>query len=130
MKISISIKKLREFGLIFGFGVPLAFGLIFPKIAGHNFQIWTLFLAIPALFLGIIKPSLLYYPYKFWILIGEILGWINSRIILGLIFVIILQPLSIIMKIYGYDPLRKHKNKDESYKEIKNNCKVNLKKVF
>ena len=130
MKNDIDIKQLREFGLIISLGVPLAFGLVFPKIAGHDFQQWTLYVGFIALLLGIIKPSLLFYPYKAWILIGEILGWINSRIILGLIFIIILQPLAICMKISGYDPLRKYKNKGNSYKEIKNNNRVNLKKIF
>ena len=130
MKNYIDIKQLRKFGLIISLGIPLAFGLVFPKIAGHDFQKWTIYVGFIALLLGIIKPSLLFYPYKAWILIGEILGWINSRIILGFIFIIILQPLALCMKISGYDPLRKNKNKGNSYKEIKNNNRVDLKKIF
>ena len=70
-----------------------------------------------ALILGLIKPSLLFYPYKVWMKLGHILGWVNSRIILGLVFVIVLQPISLIMKIFNYDPLRKKKNNQKSYRE-------------
>ena len=38
--------------------------------------------------------------------LGKALGWINSRIILGLVFIIVLQPIAFIMKSFGYDPLK------------------------
>ena len=130
MENSITKKKLREFGLIIAIGLPLMFGWLFPIIAGHDFQRWTIYVAIPSISFGIFKPSLLFYPYKVWIFIGEMLGWINSRIILGLIFIIILQPLALCMKMFGYDPLRKNKIKGKSYKEIKNSYNVDLRKIF
>ena len=37
--------------------------------------------------------------------IGNALGWINSRIILGFIFVLVVQPIALIMNISGYDPV-------------------------
>jgi len=128
---SISKKKLREFGFLIGFGFPIIIGWLIPSIYGHFFRIWTLFIAIPFLTLGILKPHLLFYPYKAWIVIGLILGWINSRIILGLIFLLVLQPISLIMKIFGYDPLREKKKGNEiSFRESKKNHKVDLNRIF
>ncbi len=127
----ISKKKLREFGFLIGFGFPIIIGWLIPLINGHFFRIWTLFIAIPFLILGILKPRMLYYPYKAWIVIGLSLGWINSRIILGLIFLLVLQPISLIMKIFRYDPLRKKKKGNEiSFRESKKNYKVNLTRIF
>ena len=123
-------KKLKEFGLLIGFGLPLFFGWFFPLIFDHELKLWTLMISIPFLILGLTKPSLLLYPYKFWMSIGHILGWINSRIILGLIFVIILLPLSFIMKVLGYDPLMLKTNKLSTYKKERPNHKINLKKIF
>ena len=62
--------------------------------------------------------------------LGHILGWVNSRIILGLVFLIVLQPIALIMRILGHDPLRTKKFAQKSYREIKTNQKINLKKFF
>ena len=130
MTNKIDNKKLKEFGLLISFGLPLIFGWVLPLIFDNEFKIWTLMISFPFFIIGLTKPSLLFYPYKFWMSIGHILGWINSRIILGLIFVIILLPLSLIMKVLGYDPLMLKTNKLSTYKKERPNHKINLKKIF
>ena len=129
-KNSISQKQLREFGLLIGIGFPVIIGWLIPAITGHLFRYWSLWMGIPILILGIIKPPLLIYPYKIWMFIGLILGWINSRLILGLVFILVLQPISFIMKIFGYDPLRKKKISVLTYREIKEDYKVDFKRIF
>ena len=130
MKNSISRKQLREFGFLIGLGFPMLIGWVLPAIGGHAFRTWTIWVGIPALILGISKPLLLFYPYKGWMELGNALGWINSRIILGLVYLLILQPIALIMKIFGYDPLRKKKSKSISYKENKKGHEVDLKRIF
>ena len=85
---------------------------------------------IGSLILAISKPGLLLYPYRAWMKLGHILGWLNSRVILGLVFLIVLQPIALIMRILGHDPLKTKKLPQKSYREIKTNHKVNLKKIF
>ena len=123
-------KQLREFGLLIGFGFPFLIGWIIPALAGHTFRIWTLWIALPSLITGLMKPGLLFYPYKWWMALGLALGWINSRIILGLVFFLVLQPIALIMKFVGYDPLKTKKRNEMSYRENKSNHKVNLAKPF
>ena len=130
MKETISKKKLREFGFLIGFGIPLIVGLFLPLIGGHGFRTWTLIVSFPVLFLGIIRPDSLFYPYKIWMKIGHILGWINSRIILGIVFIFVLQPIALIMKFFGYDPLRRKKKEHTSYRESKEGHKIDLKRIF
>ena len=131
MKESISKKQLREYGFLIGFGFPIIIGWLIPFINGDFFRVWTLFISIPFLIIGILKPSLLFYPYKTWMLIGVALGWVNSRIILGLIFLFVLLPISLIMKIFGYDPLRKkNKGNEISFREPKIDYEVNLNRIF
>ena len=130
MKIIYNIKQLRKFGFLVGLGFPILAGWILPFIAGHNFRVWTLFVGFPLIFLGIFKPKLLSHPYKFWMNIGEYLGWINSRIILGLVFIIILNPLAFFMKLFNYDPLRKKWSNCRSYREIKKNDKIDITRIF
>ncbi len=130
MKNHIPKKILREFGFLIGFTFPFLIGWILPLIGGHSFRTWTLWISIPSLILAISKPNFLLYPYKAWMKLGHILGWINSRIILGLVFLIVLQPVALIMRIFGHDPLKTKKLPQKSYREIKTNQKINLRKIF
>ena len=76
VKNNISIKKLREFGLIIGFLFPLIIGLILPALGGHQFRFWTVWVGSLFLIFTLIQPNLLLYPYKTWMLIGNFLGWL------------------------------------------------------
>ncbi len=130
MKSYISQKKLREFGFLIGIGFPVFIGWLLPVFGGHLFRTWTLWIGLPILILGILKPNLLFFPYKGWMALGHILGWINSRIILGLIFLIVLQPIALGMRTFGYDPLKKNKPNQKTYREKKENHKIDLKRIF
>ena len=130
MNNHITKKTLRQFGFLISFTFPFLIGWFLPLLGGHPFRVWTLFISMPAGILGTLRPSLLLYPYKAWMKLGHILGWVNSRIILGLVFFIVLQPIAFIMRILGHDPLRTKKFAQESYREIKTNHKVNLNKIF
>ena len=130
MHIINSKKKLIEFGILIGLGFPFLIGWILPLITGHPFRTWTLWIGIPSLILSLIKPELLFYPYKLWMKLGYLLGWLNGKLILGIVFILVLMPISFIMKIFGYDPLRLNRNYLKSYREDKINHKINLTKIF
>ena len=130
MNNHIPKKTLRQFGFLICFTFPFLIGWFLPLLVGHPFRVWTLFISLPAGILGILKPGLLLYPYKAWMKLGHILGWLNSRIILGLVYITILLPISMIMRLFGYDPLKINKQKKVTYKEDKTNYSINLKKIF
>ena len=88
MEQKISKKDLREFGILIGFGFPIIIGLLIPAITGHGFRSWTIWVGFLGLIFGLISPNLLKLPYKAWMKLGYLLGWVNSRIILGIIFFI------------------------------------------
>lgn len=56
----------------------------------------VLSLAIPAVANGIVWG---------WMKLSEGLGWVNSRVIMGLIFFIFLTPIAFIARIFKKDPL-------------------------
>ena len=130
MNKPISIKILRDFGLLIGIIFPFVVGLILPAIGGHSFKTWTLFISLVSLLSALFKPNLLKLPYKIWMKFGYFLGWINSKIILGFVFLFVLQPIALIMKIFGYDPLRIKKRNVNTYREIRTNFKIDLKRIF
>ena len=126
----ISRKQLREFGILLGICLPFLLGFVIPFFTGHSLRLWTLWLGLSFLILGVIKPRLLLYPYKSWMYIGNCLGWINSRIILGIVFLLVLLPISLIMKLFGYDPLKIKKVNQNSYREKKMNYISDLTRIF
>ena len=130
MNESITKKQLREFGLLIGLVFPIFIGWVLPAIGGYLFRAWTLWIGVPFLLLGILRPRILFYPYKGWMALGHALGWINSRLILGLVFLLVLQPIALIMKSLGYDPLKKKKTNEISYRENKEDNKINLTRIF
>lgn len=130
MDKKITEKQLREFGLLISFGFPIILGILIPKIFGHSIREWTIWIGLIALFFVIFRPSLLVYPYKFWMFIGFVLGWFNSKLILGLVYILVLLPISFIMNLFGYDPLKKKINDQKSYKETKLNYRIDMNKIF
>ncbi len=130
MKEIISLKQLREFGLLIGFGFPILLGWLLPSLFGHEFRVWTLLIGVPGLILGLTAPRLLKYPYKGWMKLGHALGWVNSYIILGLVFIFVLQPIAYIMRLTGYDPLRRQRKGEKTYRENRQDHKTDLTRIF
>ena len=130
MKEIISKKQLRDFGLLIGVGFPLLIGWLLPAIMGHGFRPWTLLIGLLAFIFGITSPRMLYYPYKIWIALGDTLGWINSKIILGLVFLIVLQPIAFVMRLIGYDPLRTKRKGEKSYRENRKDQQTDFTRIF
>jgi len=129
-KLIASDGKLRDFGLLVGVIVIGFIGLILPAITGHGFRTWTLWIGIPAIILGCLAPQMLRYPYKWWMALGHALGYINSHLVLGLVFIVILQPIALCMRLMGYDPLNKRTKGLGTYRKIREDYQVDLKRLF
>jgi len=130
MSNKISKKILREFGILIGFGFPIFLGWLVPTLTGHQFRIWTLWVSAIGFIFGLLAPRILYLPYLLWLKLGYILGWINSRIILGLIFIFVLIPIGLVMKFFGYDPLKIRSPRNITYKHSRKNHTINLNRIF
>ena len=52
-----------------------------------------------------------------WFKIAEILGWINSRILLGIVFFIFLFPMALLMKALNKITVQLKRNKSSYYSE-------------
>ena len=130
VKKNISKKELREFALIIGFFFPLLIGWVLPYLYGHGFRVWTIFFSLPFLILGVTYPRSLYHPYTAWMKFGKFAGFINSYLILGIIYILIVLPISLVLKILKYDPLNLMENNKNSYKLKRVNSKIDLNKNF
>ena len=130
MNRSLSNKKLREFAYILGIGFPFFIGFLIPFITGHGFSNWTLLISLLLILIGLLAPSRLNILYKAWMKLAYVLGWVNGRIILSLVFLLVLIQIAFIMKFLGYDPIKSKKRTCYSYKEEIQTERIDLTSIF
>lgn len=104
----VNDKKLREFGLLTGAVFVLIFGLLFPWMKSSSYPMWPWILALVLGLPALIKPCVLAPVFKVWMKLGHALGWLNSRIILGIVFYGLITPMAWLMKVFGKNPLKQH----------------------
>ena len=103
MKSLTNIKRKDNitFGILF-FIFFFVIGL-YPLISNGPIRIWSIILSLIFLIITIIKPNLFLSLNKLWIQFGILLGKIISPIVLGLVFLFIITPTGILMKILKKD---------------------------
>jgi hypothetical protein len=101
-----SRKDLRSFGLILTAGFTVI-GLFPVVVGGRPPAAWPFVVALVFLLPAAIAPAVLRQPYRAWMVLGGILGWINTRVILGAVYYFMLTPLGVVMRLLGRDPLRR-----------------------
>jgi len=108
-------KELREFGLTFGVFVVLIFGLFFPWIFGKPIILnhWPWWLAVVFMVTALVFPAALKWPYRGWMKFGHIMGWINTRLILGFLFFGIFLPIGAVIRLFGWDAMQRKLNSDQ-----------------
>ena len=74
------------------------------------------FIPILVLLLSVISDLCLNGITWLWFKISEVLGWINSRILLGVVFFIILVPISFIARLLNKTAIKLKKSNDSYYK--------------
>ena len=53
--------------------------------------------------------------YRGWMKFAHVLGWVNTRIILSLVYIIIMTPMALIFKVVGKDPMKRKLGAEDSY---------------
>jgi Saxitoxin biosynthesis operon protein SxtJ len=112
----VTKKQLRQFGLLVG-GVFAVIGLSPMVIRGQNPRWWSLVPAVLLIVPALVNPGSLRFVHRGWMAIGEVLGWINTRIILGTIFYTLVTATGLVMRLSGKDPMnRKLDPRIDSYR--------------
>jgi uncharacterized membrane protein len=98
-------QKLRNFGLTIGSIVAILFGLLFPWLFNNSSPTWPWVIAATLWIWALILPATLEPIYHGWMKVGYTLGWINTRIILGIMFYTLFFLVGLLMKAISYDPM-------------------------
>jgi len=109
----MSHKQEQHFGFLFAaVFVIVAFWPLWPL---HAPNLYWLAGAGAWAAVALICPRLLAPLYKLWMKFGHVLGWINARIILGVVFFVMVTPIGLVMRLSGKDLLRMRSPKSASY---------------
>ena len=110
----IKINSNRSFGIVFFF-VFLIISL-WPVANDNALRIWSIFVAITFLILGLMNSKLLTPLNILWFKFGIFLGFIVAPIVMAIIFFLVITPTGFIMKTMGKDLLNnKYDEKKASY---------------
>jgi hypothetical protein len=60
---------------------------------------------------GLVHAPLLKYPSAAWWRFSRVLGHVNARVLLTVLFSIVLVPLSLVWRVAGHDPLGRRRSK-------------------
>jgi hypothetical protein len=90
--------ELRKFCFGMAAGFFLFFYLLVPWIFSHSHPRWAIVVALIFLVLAIVNPLWSYPIYRVWMPVAGVVGWVNSRLLLGLVFYGIFFPVGRFMR--------------------------------
>jgi hypothetical protein len=98
-----SISELRKYGVV----MAVAFVALGVLLLLKGKDQYLIFFALASLFLaaGLAVPFILKPIYCLWIAMAHAMGWIMTRIILTITYVILLAPLGLLLRFFGKDLL-------------------------
>ncbi len=102
-RIDASRTAVRKFGLLFG-ALSVLVGA-YMLYRGHGTWVWALGAAVFFWVTGLVGYPVLKPVYIGWMKFAYVLGWINTRLFLGLFFYLILTPMGLLLRLLGKDLL-------------------------
>lgn len=112
--------ELRKFGLVTGAIIILFIGGFIPWWWDANILAWQRYTAPiggTLIVWALAHPASMIHFYKPWMKFAMVLGTINTRIILFILFYGMFMPMGVIMRLFGHDPMaRKIETSLDSYR--------------
>ena len=128
MSKKIKVSSNKSFGIVFS--IFFLFISIYLFLNEYPTYYWSLFVSIIFLLLGLMNSKILSPLNLLWFKFGLLLGKIVSPFVMGIIFFVVVTPISILLKIFGKDVLNLKFNNNKTYWIEKNGPKSNMKKQF
>tara|TARA_B110000008_G_C16665707_1_gene442704 strand:+ start:262 stop:642 length:381 start_codon:yes stop_codon:yes gene_type:complete len=118
----------KSFGILF-FIIFLIIS-VWPLLSNSSVRYWSLFISIIFLLLTIFNSSSLTPANKLWMMLGYSLGSIISPIVMGIIFFLVVTPISLLMRLFGKDTMNLKMKNQKTYWIDKKDPKKNMRNQF
>ena len=93
--------ELRKFYLLLAAAIAVMFFGVLPWLFGAARSPMVLYVAGAIAIAGTAVPAMMYPIYLLWMQIARVLGWINSRLLLGFAFYVMVLPIGIVARRLG-----------------------------
>jgi len=125
-------KELRDFGFLIGGLIAILFGLLVPVLRQHSPHWLPWAIGGIMVTLGLVAPRALNPIYHGWMRFGLIMHAIQTPLILGIVFYLMVLPMGIIKRLLGDDPMqRKLENEKATYRvPSKVRTKISMERPF
>lgn len=112
-------KELRLFGVVFA-----VFILLFTKvILGLGFGVesgrWPYSMSAGLALVALFTPKAIIVLHVPWMKFANILHWLNTHLIMGITFYLLITPIGFIMRLFGKNSMRQEASK-KSYRVVSN----------
>jgi Saxitoxin biosynthesis operon protein SxtJ len=112
---STSFRAEREFGVLVGLMAILIGSWRLYQGRQGAFATGLLGVGSALVILGFFFPKALVLPNRWWMALAKWLSLITTPIILGIIFFLVVMPIGMIKRLFGWDPLRRRAPSAASY---------------
>ncbi len=112
--LSHQLPSNRKFGWFFTFLFAVLAAYAYWK-AWATVALVALILCLLFVVLALLAPRLLTPLNRLWYSFGLLLGKIVSPVVLGIIFIVLITPISLITRLFGRDELRLKKRSVDTY---------------
>lgn len=101
MKLNTEKRSLKSFGYTFTILIPLFFIFLGPFIFKIAPNYYSIIIALLFLFLTIVKPEFLKWPYVLWMYFGSFINYFKTFIILSVLYILVFIPIGVILNLVG-----------------------------
>jgi hypothetical protein len=103
-------KEYRKFGIIMALMIAVFFAVLLPWLFKWQYSNVPWLISAAILLWSLFSPKSLVLIYKPWILLGNMLAYVNTRIILGFVFFGMFVPIALLLKMVNRVPISKKIN--------------------
>ncbi|MFO1316111.1 MAG: SxtJ family membrane protein [Burkholderiales bacterium] len=105
-------RELRKFGAVLAVAFPAVFCLLLPWLFARPVPWWPLAVSAVLLALAAVAPAALAPVERAWLRVGHVLGWVNTRILLAVLFFVLVLPLGLLLRLLRKLPIARRFDPD------------------
>lgn len=116
-------KELRQFGFLFALILVFLFGLLIPAIrfgipeglpfiGNSSGPVWPWWVSGIIVVLAAVIPASLVWLYRPWMKFAAVAQWINTRLILLILFYLVILPIGLLRRLLGKDSMQRKLDKN------------------
>ena len=110
-------KKIKDTHIVIATGLLIIFLISNRHDLKHTSRDWLIYTAMAVGFIGFAVPPLARIIHRLWFWIGDKLGFIVSKLVLGVLFIILVIPFGLISRLFRKDLMLMKGSRSTSYME-------------